>query len=247
MNNKLVTVITATIANELLINNIKSVLNQTHDKVQHLIFVDGADHWEKVDNLIRINHLGNSNIDIIKLPYSVGKDRYNGHRMYAAGSYLAEGEFLMFLDDDNTISSNHIETCLKMIDSSVSWTYSFRNIVDKEQNFICQDNCESLGEWSSVLNPNDFFVDMNCYFLPKQLALAISPLMYRKFREPGQMEVDRAMIWALKRIAPNFKGTKKYTVNYTVGNSPISVQKDFFINGNKTMLEKYGGKYPWSD
>ena len=44
-----------------------------------------------------------------------------------------------------------------------------RNIVDGEHRFLCRDDCESLGKWPSVLHPEDLFIDVNCYFLPKLL------------------------------------------------------------------------------
>jgi len=39
--------------------------------------------------------------------------------------------------------------------------------------------------------------------------------------------------------------TQDYTVKYRVGNTGLSVQSDFFIQGNKKMLEKYNGVLPW--
>ena len=49
------------------------------------------------------------------LPYSTGKDRFNGHRIYGAGTYLSKGDFLIFLDDDNSLEPNHVEECVKTI------------------------------------------------------------------------------------------------------------------------------------
>lgn len=242
---KLVTIVTATTGNPLLIDNIKSVLNQSYDSIQHLLVVDGPDRWETVDHLIRENSLGNSNLDVIKLPYSVGKDRYNGHRIYGASTYLAEGDFIIYLDDDNTLEPNHIADCIKVIESGKDWAYAFRNIIDNHTK-ICEDNCESLGKWHSIIDPRDFFVDVNCYFLPKQAALSISPVWFRKFREPGQPEIDRVMFHVLaNQVSGNFDSTYNYSVNYTVGNSPLSVQKDFFIQGNERMLQLHQGKLPW--
>jgi spermidine/putrescine-binding protein len=42
-----------------------------------------------------------------------------------------------------------------------------------------------------------------------------------------------------------FDSNNDYTVKYRVGSTGISVQADFFINGNKKMLEKYNGEFPW--
>jgi len=152
----------------------------------------------------------------------------------------------MFLDDDNYISADHIQNCIDAIKAGNQWSYSFRNIVNKNQEFLCEDNCESLGKWASILHPEDFFIDVNCYFLPKLLAVAMSPVWWRKFREPGQAEIDRAMIHVLKQMAPKFDTTYKYTVNYTVGNSQLSVQPEFFQRGNAEMMRRYNNNLPWS-
>ncbi len=246
MSRKLVTVITASSGNPLLLNNIKSVHNQDHDSIQHIVFIDGPGALEKIKaHNPEVLDYGHSCVDFIELPYSVGRDRWNGHRMYAAGCYFAEGNYVMFLDDDNTIAPNHMLTCLERVKNGSDWTFALRNIVDKDGNEICQDNCESLGEYPSIINDQDYFIDLNCYFLPKLMAIQLSPLMYRKFREPGQPEIDRLLCHVLRNNFKNFKGTRQYTVNYTVGNTERSVQKDFFINGNKVMLEKYKGELPW--
>jgi spermidine/putrescine-binding protein len=42
-----------------------------------------------------------------------------------------------------------------------------------------------------------------------------------------------------------FDTNADYTVKYRVGSTGISVRKEFFIDGNKKMLEKYNGKFPW--
>ena len=245
----LVTVITASAGNKLLSKNILSVFEQTHLNVQHLIFADGMFRHEDIDNAIEesgnLRRDGEYVRDVIYLPYSIGRDRWNGHRMYAAGSYIAEGDYVMFLDDDNSITPTHIEDCLKVIAAGNQWAFSFRNITDKEGNILCEDNCESLGKWASVLHPEDLFIDVNCFFLPRLLAVQITPLWFRKFREPGQPEIDRVLSHAMRQIAPKYDTTYKYTVNYTVGNTENSVQKEFFDRGNAEMLKRYGGNLPW--
>ena len=189
----------------------------------------GADHYR---------------LDRIYLPYSVGKDRWNGHRMYAAGSYLAEGHFLMFLDDDNYIEPDHIAKCLDVLPGH-DWVFSLRTLVSPDGKDLGRDDCESLGKWASILHPEDYFVDVNCYFLPKNVAVILSPIWNRKFREPGQPEVDRVLCQNLRHHFPRFECTYKYSVNYTVGNSPISVQPEFFRQGNEAMLRRYNGILPW--
>ena len=236
-----VTVITATTGNPLLERCLVSVRKQTHSNVQHLVFIDG-DRPEADDILFK-----HSYADVIQLPYSVGKDRWNGHRMYAAGPFLAEGEFVLWLDDDNSLEPNHIEECLKVIEAGNDWAYSFRNIVDSDGDFLCRDDCESLGKWASVMHEKDFFIDVNCYFVPTKIAVHLGPAWYRKFREPGQPEVDRVLAHALMNNNLKFDTTYKYTVNYTVGNTELSVQEEFFRRGNQVMLQRFDGRLPWSD
>ena len=245
MSDKLVSIITATTGNDLLADALKSVNNQTHNRIQHLVFVDGKDRKEKAEEIINsVTPSNNVEREVIYLPYSIGKDRWNGHRMYGAGTFIADGDYLMFLDDDNYLEPTHIDDCLKAIDG-YKWACSFRRIVDKERNFICNDDCESLGKWPSVLGDHDYFIDVNCYFLSRQAAVNMVSVWYRKFREPGVMEIDRAMIQVLKKMYPDFGHTKNYTVNYTVGNTEHSVKGEFFLKGNNVMLQRHAGVLPW--
>ncbi|MFB2922988.1 MULTISPECIES: hypothetical protein [Aerosakkonema] len=95
------------------------------------------------------------------------------------------------------------------------------------------------------MNEKDHLVDVNCYFLKKQVAVTISPLWYRKAKEPGVQDVDRAMCANLIKLYPNFETTGFYTVNYRVGSTEISVKPEFFIEGNKIIKNKYPDEYPW--
>jgi len=241
-----VAIVTATTGNPLLTKCIESVSNQTHSNVKHIVVVDGENRKSAVANaIIHTSSSARKKLTKIKLPESVGKDRWNGHRIYGAVTYLVDADYIMYLDEDNSIDPTHVEDCLKVIESGAQWAYTLRKIQDREGNFLCEDNCESLGAWPTVLGPNDYLIDVNCYFLPIQLAVMVSPLWYRKAREPGVEEVDRILCKSLFQIMPNFGCTHKYTVNYTAGNSAISVQPLFFERGNAEMLRRYDGNLPW--
>jgi hypothetical protein len=184
------------------------------------------------------------------LPYPTGTDRYNGHRVYGGTTYFADGDYHLWLDDDNVLEPDHIEKLVKLVqENNLDWAYSLRKIIDKDGNVLCLDDCESLGMWASILHPQDFFVDVNCYFVKKQVAVQITPVWYRKFREPGQMEIDRAIAAVL--MHPNnklkFDCTRDYTVRYRVGNTGLSVQAEFFLKGNEAMLQRHNGKLPWKN
>lgn len=241
---ELVSVITATTGNQYLSECIESVANQTYDNIQHLIFVDGEERHN--DALAQIGKYKHKNLEVILLPYPVGDNRFNGHRMYAAGSYLCKGEWMMWLDDDNTIDPEHIESQYKNVTEKPNfWGYSLRKIIDKKGDYVAHDDCESLGQWPTILHPNDYFVDVNCYFLPRNIAIQMSPIWYRQFRTPGQMEIDRAMYMFLSNNFKDFDSTYEYTVNYRTGNTERSVKSEFFLRGNQAMLQQRNGELPW--
>ena len=246
-----VSVITPTIGGPFLDKCIQSVRNQTYKNIEHLIVVDGRSRWEQADEILKAAEFPNgANEHVCVLPYPTGINRYNGHRVYGAATYFADGDFHLWLDDDNELEPNHIESLVNLVTSKgLHWAFSFRKIIDKESNVLCLDDCESLGLWPSILHPEDFFVDVNCYFVQKEVAVRMSPVWYRKFREPGQMEIDRAIAHTLmaKENKLKFDCTRDYTVKYRVGNTGLSVQADFFLQGNKAMLERYNNKLPWKE
>ena len=246
-----VSVITPTTGNPYLAECIDSVRNQTYKNVEHIVVVDGKSRWEQADEILKAAEFPNgSNEHICVLPYPTGINRYNGHRVYGAATYFADGDYHIWLDDDNVLEPNHIESLVKLVqEKDLSWAFSLRKIIDKDGNVLCLDDCESLGLWPSILHPEDFFVDVNCYFVKKEIAVGISPVWYRKFREPGQPEIDRAIAGTLMAKQNNLKFdcTRDHTVKYRVGNTGLSVQAEFFLQGNQKMLERYNGKLPWKE
>ena len=242
-----VSIITATIGKPELSRCIESVRNQTYKNVEHIVIVDGRQRWDPSDEILKAAEFPNgANEHVCVLPYPTGTNRFNGHRVYGGFTFLASGDYVIWLDDDNTLEPNHVESLVKLVqEKELQWAYSFRKIVDDKYNFICNDDCESLGIWKSVLN--DHFVDVNCFFVRKDIAIQIAPIWYRQAREPGVMEVDRALTAVL--MHPNnklgFDTTRDYTVNYRVGSTGISVQADFFKKGNEAMLQYYNGVLPW--
>jgi len=243
-----VSVITATTGNARLADCIESVRNQTYKNIEHVVVVDGRSRWESVSEILDALEFPNgSNEHVIVLPHPTGLNRFNGHRIYGGFSFLASGDYIAWLDDDNEFTPNHIESLVRITEEkNLDWAYSLRQIVDSEGKFICNDDCENLGKYKSVIN--DHFVDVNCFFVRRELAVNIAPVWYRQARPPqGVMEVDRALTAVLmhEQNKLKFDTNNDYTVKYRVGSTGISVQADFFINGNAEMLKRYAGKLPW--
>lgn len=240
-----VTIITPTTGSQYLKQNIESVQKQTYKNFQHLIVIDGKEFLDRTSGIIKaINKL--DNVDIIPLPVNTGKNRYNGHRIYGACVYLCSGDYIIFLDEDNWIDENHVENLVKVVqDTNITWAFSMRKIVDSDGNFVCNDDCESLGKYPSIMDEKDYFVDVNCFFLPKDVAIQTSPIWYRKAREPNVPEVDRYLTAILRQNNLSYESSNKYSVNYRAGNTNLSVKKEFFVSGNAQMNKKYEGNLPW--
>lgn len=242
-----VSIITATIGKRQLANCIESVRKQRYKDLEHIIVVDGRDRFNDAKEVLNACEFGSGwNEHTIILPYATGTDRYNGHRIYGAATYIANGDYHIWLDDDNSLEPTHVEDLVNLVKTkNLDWAYSFRQIVNDEGEFVCYDDCESLGMWKSVIN--DYFVDLNCFFVKKEVAVGMSPVWYRKAREPGVIEIDRAIsaILMSEQNKLKYDCTRNYTLRYRAGSTGISVQTDFFLRGNDAMLKYYNNDLPW--
>ena len=243
MHNPKVAVITPTIGTKHLKQNLESVMNQTYKNMIHFIVVDGPQYMERAHTILE--EVNNQSREVIFLPENTGHSNYNGHRIYGAAPYLINADYVMFLDEDNWINSSHVEDLVKVADKT-DWAFSFRNIVDQDGKYVCNDDCESLGKWPTCLSDKEYFLDVGAYFLPKALAVQISPAWHRRARHPEeQPEVDRLIMQILLHNQYTYDSTYNYTLNYRVGNRDDSVKADFFLQGNEHFMQKYNGKLPW--
>ena len=240
-----VAVITPTIGTKHLVHNLRSVTEQTYDNVDHIVVVDGPSCVSAVNRILEDTSWNNKKV--LKLPENTGAEGYNGHRIYGAVSFLTSADYVIFLDEDNWIEPNHIETLVKAV-KGYDWAFSFRKIIDQEGKYVCNDDCENLGLWPTVLSNDEYFVDVGCYFLPTKIAVQLSPIWYRRARHPEeQPEVDRLLMHVLRQNNTKYNATRQYTLNYRVGNRSDSVRADFFLRGNEIMKQKYPQGLPWND
>lgn len=236
----LVTVITPTTGNPFLRDAVRSVEKQTYPNLQHLVVIDGQERQSKT-----LEMLQDSKADIITLPYATGAGNFLGHRIYGAMTYVAKGDFLCFLDEDNWYDNTHIASLVETIHQGFTWAYSLRKIVAPSGEYLCNDDCNSLGKWPSFLN--DHLVDTGCFMLPKRIALRFSPAWYRRADIPGQPSSDRYLTMALlRKLGPKkVETTGQYTLNYRLGSRPTSVPAKFFMTGNERMKQRLKGEFPW--
>ena len=229
-----VAVVTPTIASEHLAKCIDSVDKQTYEDIVHYIFIDGCQYEPKAREIL----VGSSKTRMIELEENVGKGWY-GHRVYAACSFLVNADVICYLDEDNFLEPNHIETVVKKLQEGNDWVYSLRNIHDKEGKFLCEDNCESLGKWPVYFNPEVHHIDTSCFAIRRDIAVHIGHSWY------GKWGADRQFFSALKKYFPKYDCTNQYTTNYRLDGNENSVNEKFFTEGNKINTEKYQGVFPW--
>lgn len=229
------TVIITTTGTPELKKCIESVLNQTY-KTQVYLVIDGPEISQNVFGVIDKSIVDQINFSV--LPINVGAGGFYGHRIYAAFTHLVNTDYILYLDGDCWFDPEHVQQCVDIIENNdLDWSYSLRKIVSKDGNFVCNDDCESLGIWNPYTQYN--FVDTNCYCIKTSVASSVSSAWN------GGWGQDRIFFNTLFHWFKKVDCTGNYTVNYRLGGNDGSVKSEFFIYGNKYVKEKYNGEFPW--
>lgn len=214
---------------------IQSVLDQTYTTDVYLV-VDGKQNYARAQNTVR-KFDGHSRVYITALPINVGANGFYGHRVYAAFTHLVDHEFVLYLDQDNWLEPDHVQSCIDTIhEKNLQWTYSLRNIYS-DNNYVCRDDCESLGRYPSYHGINH--IDTSAYCVKREQVLQFASVWH------GGWGQDRVWYDVLKNMLPDYDCTGKYTLNYRVAGNAGSVTADFFLNGNRIQQQRYQGQYPW--
>lgn len=232
-----VAVVTPTIGKETLRQCVESVKNQTYQKIKHHIVVDGAENLGAVEQNIGGFH-DKRLVEMIR--ENVGGGGWYGHRVYAAWSFLFNADAICFLDEDNWYEPDHVESLVNaMNEKEADWAFSFRKIYDKEGNYLCHDNCESLGIHPVYIDNNTYHVDTSSYLVRKDCAVRVAGAWY------GQWGADRQYFGVLAQHFPAVAYSKKHSLCYRLDGNEGSVTKEFFEQGNEVMKKQYGDNLPW--
>jgi glycosyltransferase involved in cell wall biosynthesis len=223
---------------------IQSVQDQDYENVEHLIVIDGKEREEKARKVLDQIEI-KKKTHILCLPNATGKNRFNGHRIYAMASYITNGDYIAFLDQDNWLDTHHFSSLIDLIyEQKADWAYSLRKIMSEQGEYITNDDCESLGKWRAFTN-NYHHVDTSCYLINRLIAIQYSPIWYRKFREEGVASPDIALCNKLIESGCKCNTTGFYTTNYRLGSNSLSVKREFFEQGNEIMKKRYPDGFPW--
>jgi glycosyltransferase involved in cell wall biosynthesis len=239
---KPVTIITPTIGSPKLKDAIESVRNQTY-KCKHLVVVDGPGYWEEASKHIPTL---DDNTKMVVSPENTGKTGGNfyGHRIYAAYPHLINSDYILFLDEDNWYEPDHVETLVKTIEEkNLDFAYSLRQIYSPDRRFRCNDNCESLGKWPIFMSRSSphgpqFLIDTSSFCFKREFIQKTCHFWHTGWGG------DRHFLYAVKDHA-KYDTNGKHSLCYRLDGNPNSVTEQFFIEGNKTQEQYYGGRYPW--
>ena len=230
-----VAVVTPTIGSKHLFDCTKSVRNQTYKNLTHYLFIDGKEYGSEVKY-----HTEGSGVKYVELEENVGKGWY-GHRVYAACSFLVNADVICYLDEDNWFEPCHVEKMVNRLEEGNQWVYSLRKIYSKEGEYLCEDNCESLGKWPVYFNDKVHHIDTSSFIVRRDIAVRIGHAWY------GQWGADRQFFMNLKKNFSKFDCTNAHTLCYRLDGNENSVNKQFFDEGNTVNENKYGGQFPWKN
>jgi glycosyltransferase involved in cell wall biosynthesis len=239
---KTVTVITPTIGSPKLTDAMQSVLAQTYEHISHLIVVDGSQYFEAVTKHAYVPKQDRSIASITVTPNNTGGvgDGFYGHRIYAAYPHLINTDYIFFLDEDNWYQPNHVETLVKTLGEGNQFAYSLREVYDENKNYLCDDNCESLGKWPIWFKHNDpeYLIDTSSFAFTREFLIQVCHLWHWGWGG------DRRF-YNIVRDKAKHDTSGKHTLCYRLDGNTNSVKPDFFEQGNEENHKRYNGKFPW--
>ena len=238
-------ILTPTTGHPLLVKLLNSIdILELNDDItiEHLIVVDGPEFKNTTDEILNTTPNTNKQIEryVLYLPYNTGGNGYHGHKIYSSMTQILTGDYIIFLDNDNWLEPKHIINYYNKIkNNNLDWVYSLRRITTINGEFICNDDCESLGYLSNAFYHRDvYFIDTNCTCVKREFAILLTPIWNRK-GDNNDCDPDRLYSRILMSQFPNYDCTLDYTLNYTVENRENSVNASLFVVGNDIVKNLY--------
>jgi glycosyltransferase involved in cell wall biosynthesis len=229
-------IIIPTTGADVLDDAVRSAIGQTYSQTDVWVIIDGPQFapaaYKILNQYPTVKHC--------MLPENTGSGGWYGHRIYAAMSFLFNHDFVLYLDQDNWFDPDHVSVMISTcIAYDFDWCYGLRKIFDARCNYICDDDCESLGRWPIYFNDNLHLVDTSTYCIRRSVITRLAGAWYSGWGG------DRRFYSVISREAPNFGCTGLATVGYRLDGNPDSVNADFFIKGNLMTKQRYPNGYPW--
>jgi GT2 family glycosyltransferase len=166
-----VSIVTATTGHPGLRRCLASVQGQSYPRIDHLLVVDGPEHTERVEAALRAVTAHRCPLRVIALPHATGRD---GHRVYAASTFLVDTDYVAFLDEDHWLDPDHVESLVSAVtDAGADWGFALRKVATED------------GEFDDESDGGEHPVGVSCHLLRTEAAVRVSPLWYERCRAPG--------------------------------------------------------------
>ena len=252
MSEAIINFFTPTLGEELLVETIKSVQNQTVPNFKHTLVTDTPQANIIVKKVLEYYKPKNT------LHYHLQERVTKGRPepLISGFIHLINYDYFQVLGTGDWLEPNHCEVVLKTFeDTNADWVFSLRRIWDPEKKLICKDTFESIGlhpVWNSdeikkTSGQHYYFVDGQSFICPKDKLLWIAPLWH--LSRLLKQRTDKVLFDNLSSKYPNFKCTKQYTLNFRLGRGTkeqLEHAKQWYLKGKEYMDKKYPkGNFPW--
>ena len=232
-----IAIVTPTTGNPYLARAIYSVRYQSVP-VDHYVFVDGKEYWAKAYEITR----DYPHLKVCQLPQNTGKGGFNGHRIYAACSHLVAADYVLLLDEDCFYESDHAQSVCEFIArNGLDWAYSLRKVVGESDEYLCHDDCDSLGMYGNYAGAGYGFVDTNCFAYRIEALKALGHVWHNNL-----YQTDVLVSQAFMQAFPKYGCTGKYTVNYRLHGKALGKLDGWFKPGNEKARERFPDAFPWA-
>lgn len=230
-------VITPTTGSTELARAIQSVQQQTYAHVDHLLVVDGQQYSARTSDVMSAAAADQSRVFRCDLPFNTGAGGWYGHRIMAGFSHLtSDYDYVLFLDQDNWFLPEHVASLIELIETNgFDWAHSLRQIWSKEETYICDDHCESLGRQPVYWTKSLRLIDSSSYCFRNAF---IREVGHHWDYGWGADRVFYEYLW--KRYChENYGCTGLHSLCYRLGGSKDSVQAWMFVEGNKPEEQRH--------
>lgn len=241
MQAPLVTAIIPTTGAPVVRQAIESALQQTHAPLELLLVADGPDAARRLPEVAG-KLLDHPRVRRLDLPYNTGADGFNGHRIYGAVAFLARGGWLALLDEDNWWSDDHVEALVDLVaEKDLEWAFSLRDVHADDGTFVAPDDCDSLGQWPSVVGRN--VLDTSTTLVRTDIAVGLAHTWYRRYGDI--LSPDVAITSALLNQRKRYGWTGCSTLRYRLRGPVAGPAARRFISANAEMRRTVSGPLPW--
>jgi glycosyltransferase involved in cell wall biosynthesis len=224
-----------------------SVLNQTYDNIEIILVDDcGQDNSMEVANRVIKNHSNGHKVSILK------QEQNNGPSMARnSGINAAIGKYVYFLDSDDEITNDCIETLVRKSDEfevviGAIETLPLKGLLKNKKSVFYKENAIKRAYFNGLIN------DSGC----NKLVLREFLLSNNLFFEPGLIHEDYLWTFFLSMACKKIKiiedvtyfyhrrGGDSLNTNFTIKNVNhlvrcFSIIEDYLINNLKIDTEKY--------